>query len=91
MVHGVVYTTAGARRDVVALDAATGEMLWMHARTKASAERCAAATFRARAGVLERWQRRANYVRDAGLPAGRAGREDRQFRCKASGRTAWSI
>ncbi len=31
MVHGVVYTTAGSRRAVVALDAATGEMLWMHA------------------------------------------------------------
>src|SRR5579871_6591410 len=31
MVHGVLYTTAGSRRAVVALDAATGEMLWMHA------------------------------------------------------------
>src|SRR5690349_3695580 len=31
MVHGVVYTTAGSRRSVVALDAASGEMLWMHA------------------------------------------------------------
>src|SRR5262252_4068216 len=30
MVHGVVYSTAGSRRAVVALDAATGEMLWMH-------------------------------------------------------------
>jgi quinoprotein glucose dehydrogenase len=30
MVSGVVYTTAGTRRAVVALDAATGEMLWMH-------------------------------------------------------------
>jgi quinoprotein glucose dehydrogenase len=30
MVKGVVYTTAGSRRAVVALDAATGEMLWMH-------------------------------------------------------------
>jgi len=30
MVNGVVYTTAGARRDVVALDAATGELLWAH-------------------------------------------------------------
>jgi len=29
-VNGVLYTTAGARRDVVALDAATGEMLWMY-------------------------------------------------------------
>ena len=31
MVHGVIYVTAGTRRAVVALNAATGEMLWMHA------------------------------------------------------------
>jgi quinoprotein glucose dehydrogenase len=31
MANGVLYTTAGSRRAVVALDAATGEMLWMHA------------------------------------------------------------
>ena len=30
VVGGVLYTTAGSRRSVVALDAATGEMLWMH-------------------------------------------------------------
>jgi glucose dehydrogenase len=30
MVKGVIYSTAGTRRAVVALDAATGEMLWMH-------------------------------------------------------------
>src|SRR5215510_11261352 len=30
MVGGVVYSTAGSRRAVVALDAATGEVLWMH-------------------------------------------------------------
>jgi quinoprotein glucose dehydrogenase len=30
MVKGRLYTTAGSRRDVVALDAGTGEMLWMH-------------------------------------------------------------
>src|SRR5579885_3345234 len=30
MVHGRLFTTAGSRRAVVALDAATGEMLWMH-------------------------------------------------------------
>jgi len=30
MVNGKLYTTAGSRRAVVALDAATGEMLWMH-------------------------------------------------------------
>lgn len=30
MVNGVLYTTAGTRRSVVALEAATGELLWMH-------------------------------------------------------------
>ena len=30
MVGGVLYTTAGTRRAVVALNAASGEMLWMH-------------------------------------------------------------
>ena len=30
MVDGVVYTTAGTRRSVVAVDAGTGEYLWMH-------------------------------------------------------------
>jgi quinoprotein glucose dehydrogenase len=30
MVGGVVYATAGSRRAVVALDAATGELMWVH-------------------------------------------------------------
>jgi quinoprotein glucose dehydrogenase len=30
MVGGVLYTTAGSRRAVVAVDARSGEMLWMH-------------------------------------------------------------
>jgi len=30
MVGGVIYSTAGTRRAVVALDAATGELLWVH-------------------------------------------------------------
>ena len=30
MANGVLYTTAGTRRSVVALDAATGELLWVH-------------------------------------------------------------
>jgi quinoprotein glucose dehydrogenase len=30
MVGGVVYTTAGTRRDAIALDARTGELLWAH-------------------------------------------------------------
>src|SRR4029077_16205861 len=30
VVNGILYSTAGSRRAVVALDAATGELLWMH-------------------------------------------------------------
>src|SRR5216117_591275 len=30
MVNGVIYATAGTRRSVVALDPATGELLWVH-------------------------------------------------------------
>ena len=30
MVMGVLYTTAGTRRSVIALDAKTGELIWSH-------------------------------------------------------------
>src|SRR5213078_1846086 len=30
MVKGVLYTTGGTRRSVVALDAKTGEQIWVH-------------------------------------------------------------
>src|SRR5246127_3734745 len=30
MVNGVIYTTAGTRRTVIALDAKTGELIWSH-------------------------------------------------------------
>jgi quinoprotein glucose dehydrogenase len=44
MVNGVLYATAGEHRTAVAIDAATGELLWMHrldegARADASARR----------------------------------------------------
>ena len=32
MVNGVVFSTGGTRRAVVALDAGTGELLWMHSK-----------------------------------------------------------
>jgi len=34
MVKGVLYSTAGTRRSVVALDAATGELLWVHSENE---------------------------------------------------------
>src|SRR6476469_7950599 len=30
MINGVLYATAGSRRNAVAIDAATGELLWMY-------------------------------------------------------------
>src|SRR5580692_4047081 len=34
MVRGVLYSTAGSRRAVIALDAGTGELLWMHSENE---------------------------------------------------------
>src|SRR5580700_1057132 len=34
MVNGILYSTGGTRRAVVALDAATGELLWMHSENE---------------------------------------------------------
>src|SRR6516165_8762901 len=33
-VNGVLYSTAGSRRAVVALDGSTGELLWMHSENE---------------------------------------------------------
>ena len=55
MVNGVVYSTAGTRRAVVALDAATGELLWVHSEREGRA-RCggAAAALGPRPRLLDR-------------------------------------
>src|SRR5579862_2798097 len=34
MAKGVLYATAGTRRAAVAIDAATGEVLWMHSENE---------------------------------------------------------
>jgi len=34
MVHGKLYVTAGARRAAVSIDAATGELLWVHSENE---------------------------------------------------------
>jgi len=36
MANGVLYSTAGTRRAVIALDAATGELLWTHSEREAA-------------------------------------------------------
>src|ERR1051326_3277376 len=71
MVGGAIYITAGSRRAVVALDAATGEMLWMHAEREGPRGESAPR--------LDRWaQRQPDYLRHARLSDGRARREDRR-------------
>jgi quinoprotein glucose dehydrogenase len=41
VINGVLYSTAGSRRDVVALDAATGELLWIHREDEGERARAA--------------------------------------------------
>src|SRR6185436_19744033 len=41
MVNGRLFSTAGTRRAVVALDAATGELLWMHSEHEGARGRAA--------------------------------------------------
>ena len=94
MVDGIVYTTAGTRRAVVALDAVTGEMKWMHSENEGKRGGVgAAAALGPRPRLLARRRRRgrAHRLRHARLPDGRARREDRRARPPASARTASSI
>ncbi len=54
MVKGVVYSTAGTRRAVVALDAATGELIWMHSEREGErAEAAPATALRTRPELLD--------------------------------------
>jgi quinoprotein glucose dehydrogenase len=41
MINGVLYSTAGTRRAVVALDAETGELLWMYSKNEGERGRVA--------------------------------------------------
>ena len=53
MAGGVLYATGGTRRTVVALDAATGELLWMHREHEG--ERAAASPRRLSGRGLAYW------------------------------------
>ena len=80
MVNGVLYTTGGTRRSVVALDGKTGELIWAHSLREGQARRrLAAPAVRPRRLVLDRRHgRRAHPLRHDRLPARRAQREDRR-------------
>ena len=78
MVKGVLYTTAGTRRSVIALDAKTGELIWSHSlREGKRAARRPAAVVGPWGFVLDRRQRgRARHLCHDGLSARRAQCED---------------
>ena len=80
MVGGVLYTTAGFRPNVVAIDAATGETLWTYRLDEGAARRSRAAQRVARRRVLDRRQTGADHPGDARLSARVARREDRPAR-----------
>ena len=60
MVDGVIYTTAGTRRAAIALDAVTGEILWLHRLNEG--ERGASAPRRLSGRGLTYWDDGANGV-----------------------------
>ena len=80
MVNGIIYATAGTRRAAVALDAATGEMIWMHSENEGKRGESAPRQLSGpRPVVLDRRQgRRSHPLRHARLSDGRAQREDRR-------------
>ena len=78
VVKGVMYSTAGTRRSVVAVDAATGELTVGSQRKRRHrvAVGFPSPSLGPRPRVLDRWARGTHTLRDARLPPGRAGRED---------------
>ena len=78
MAGGVLYFTAGTRRDAIAVDAATGETLWMYRLDEGRARRMRGPHRESRPRLLERRQgRRADPADLAGLSVDRAERQDR--------------
>jgi hypothetical protein len=58
VIKGRLFTTAGSRRDVVALDAKNGELLWLHRYEEGERGATAPASFPAMAYLIGRTARR---------------------------------
>ena len=83
MVHGVLYSTRRLAPRGGGAGCGDGRTSVDAQRERGSSRQLrATAAFRARLGVLDRRQGRANPLRDARLPADRAGRKDRHARCR---------
>jgi quinoprotein glucose dehydrogenase len=91
MVKGA-YSTAGSRRAVVALDAATGELKWSYCRREgARGAPPPRHRFRTRSFILDRRHRGAHPLRHAGLSPHRAQRRHRRASYSGSATRASSI
>ena len=77
MVDGVLYATAGTRRNVVAIDAATGETLWMWRIEEGDPRRGRAAQEPPRRRLLDRRYRRTHHLHHTRIPSDLARRPDR--------------
>ena len=79
MVKGVLYFTAGDRRAVVAVDAGTGETLWIWRMDEGERhQRGAAQKFGAGRRVLGRRPGRTHRRHHSGIPSRRAERQNRR-------------
>ena len=83
MANGVVYATAGTRRSVVALDGATGELLWVHGEREGPRGTAAPRQLSGRGlAVLDRRARGADSLRHPRVPTRRARRQERDAGCR---------
>ena len=91
MVNGVIYTTGGTRRSVVALDAKTGEMIWAHSMRegKRAANSPRQLSGRGVSYLDRRARRRPRDLRDHRLSAGGAQCQNRCARSTRLARAAW--
>ena len=91
MVNGVLYFTAGPRRNVVAANAGTGETLWVWRPDEGERFDQSATQGAPRRGLLDRRQGRADRRRHAGLSARRRSTPRPAYPFPTSARTASSI
>ena len=94
MVNGVLYTTGGTRRSVVALDGKTGELIWTHSLREGQARR-ASRRASCRAAASSYWtdgrgDERILYV-TTGYRLVALNAQDRRADRRRSARTASSI
>ena len=89
--NGIVYSTAGTRRSVIALDGATGELLWTHNEREGARGDKAPRQLSGRGLLTGPTDVRADSLRHARIPSHRARRQDRRTRSRPSERMASSI